>query len=109
MTCHSQRQSPFLCRLPAEVRRLVYTEVHGSLTYRNIGHSRWLQLSERLRRGSPYSWGRGLTILPAVLVFSWLQGILAQDWRFQALDSTSAANLLSGVRSLSSANEINHS
>lgn len=32
MTCHSQRQSPFFCRLPAEIRRLVYAEVLGGLT-----------------------------------------------------------------------------
>jgi hypothetical protein len=32
MTCHSQRQSPFFCRLPAEIRRLVYNTVLGGLT-----------------------------------------------------------------------------
>jgi hypothetical protein len=32
MTCHSQRLSPFFCRLPAEIRRLVYAEVLGGLT-----------------------------------------------------------------------------
>jgi hypothetical protein len=32
MACHSQRQSPFFYRLPAEIRRLVYAEVLGGLT-----------------------------------------------------------------------------
>jgi hypothetical protein len=32
MTSHSQWQSPFFCRLPAQIRRLVYNEVLGGLT-----------------------------------------------------------------------------
>lgn len=32
MTCHSQRKSPFFCRLPAQIRKLVYNEVLGGLT-----------------------------------------------------------------------------
>lgn len=32
MTCQSQQQSPLFCRLPAEIRRLVYDKVLGALT-----------------------------------------------------------------------------
>lgn len=32
MTCHSQWKSPFFCRLPAQIRRIVYNEVLGGLT-----------------------------------------------------------------------------